>query len=72
MAANVPMQVNLVKGGTRRSEQVTVDVQVVSGGTALLSGISLPVVNNLTVAPTQADFNNLLAALRTRGVIGGS
>lgn len=69
---SVSMQVNLTKGGTRRPEQGTVDMQVISGGTALLSGTALPVVNNLTGAPTQADFNNLLAALRTRGVIGGS
>lgn len=70
--AGVPMQVNLTKGGTVRSGQVTVDVQVVAGGAALLSGTALPVVNNIAAAPTQADFNNLLAALRTRGVIGGS
>jgi hypothetical protein len=70
--AGVPMQVNLTKGGTVRSGQVTVDVQVVAGGTALLSGTTLPVVNNSAAAPTQAEFNALLAALRTRGVIGGS
>lgn len=73
MSANsVPMQVNLTKGGTPRSDQVTVDIKVVSGGAALLSGTTLPVVNNIAAAPTMADFNNLLAALRTRGVIGGS
>ncbi|MGW1174558.1 hypothetical protein ACWD4P_12660 [Kitasatospora sp. NPDC002543] len=70
--AGVPLQANLTKGGTRRPEQATVDVQVISGGAALLSGATLPVVNNIAAAPTQADFNNLLAALRTRGVIGGS
>ncbi len=72
MGANVPMQVNLTKGGTVRPGQATVDVQVLTGGAALLSGTTLPAVNNIAAAPTQADFNNLLAALRTRGVIGGS
>lgn len=76
-AGSVPMQVSLTKGGTVRQGQVTVDVQVVAGGAALLSGTSLPVVNNVAVpfadlTAAANAYNALLAALRTRGVIGGS
>ncbi|MFD7410147.1 hypothetical protein [Kitasatospora purpeofusca] len=74
---SVPMQVSLTKGGTVRPGQVTVDMQVVSGGAALLSGTTPPVVNNVAVpfadlTAAANAYNNLLAALRTRGVIGGS
>ncbi|MGS0976137.1 hypothetical protein [Burkholderia glumae] len=37
-------------------------------GTVLIQ----PAIANLTAAPTQADFNNLLAALRLAGVIASS
>lgn len=37
-------------------------------GTVLIQ----PAIANLTAAPTQADFNNLLAALRQAGVISAT
>lgn len=70
--AGVPMQVSLTKGGTKAAGQETVTLQVLGGAPALMDGTTKPVINNSAAAPTQAEFNALLAALRTRGVIGGS
>lgn len=70
--AGVPIQVNLTKGGTRTEGQEVVTMRVINGSTALMDGTTKPAVNNSAAAPTQAEFNALLAALRTRGVIGGS
>ncbi|MET9701685.1 hypothetical protein [Streptomyces griseus] len=68
----VPVQVNLTKGGTRTPGQEVVTMRVINGSPALMDGTSKPAINNSASAPTQAEFNALLAALRTRGVIGGS
>ena len=68
----VVKQVTLAKGGTKVTNQETEVLQVIGTSLPLMDGTSKPVINNLTAAPTQADFNALLAALRTRGVIGGS
>ncbi|MDT0473004.1 hypothetical protein RM863_12805 [Streptomyces sp. DSM 41014] len=65
-------QVTLIKGGTRRDNKGTTTLRVVDPAPALMDGATKPTVNNVSAAPTQADFNALLAALRTRGVIGGS
>ncbi|MGP3752200.1 hypothetical protein [Streptomyces sp. IBSNAI001] len=70
--AGVTKQVTLTKGGTRVENQETEVLRVVGTSPALMDGTSKPTVNNSSAAPTQAEFNALLAALRTRGVIGGS
>lgn len=70
--AGVPIQVNLTKGGTRTEGQEVVTVRVLGTAPALMDGATKPAINNSAAAPTQAEFNALLAALRTRGVIGGS
>lgn len=70
--AGVPVQVNLTKGGTRTEGQEVVTMRVIGTAPGLMDGTSKPTVNNSAAAPTQAEFNALLAALRTRGVIGGS
>ncbi|MFF2228612.1 hypothetical protein ACFVV7_35425 [Streptomyces globisporus] len=65
-------QVTLTKGGTRVANQETETLRVIGTSPALMDGTSKPAINNSASAPTQAEFNALLAALRTRGVIGGS
>lgn len=65
-------QVSLIKGGTRRENKGTTTIRVIGNAPALMDGTSAPVVNNVAAAPTQAQFNALLAALRQRGVISGS
>lgn len=72
---SVPIQANLTTGAARAGQQ-TVDLVVVSGSAALLTGAA-PVINNQAgtfadLAAVTTAYNNLLAALRTRGVIGGS
>ena len=62
-------QVTLVKGGTRRENKGTTTVRVVGNAPALMDGTSKPAIADVGAAPTQAQFNALLAALRTRGVI---
>ncbi|WP_405554332.1 hypothetical protein [Streptomyces sp. NBC_01171] len=62
-------QVTLVKGGTRRENKGTTTLRVVGAAPALMDGTTKPAIADLTAAPTQANFNTLLAALRTRGVI---
>jgi hypothetical protein len=70
--AGVTKQVTLVKGGTRVENQETETLRVIGTTPALMDGTTKPTVNNSAAAPTQAEFNALLAALRTRGVISGS
>jgi hypothetical protein len=66
----MPRYVKLTKGTQANpSQAVSDEVVVADPGNVLMAGAK-PVIANLTAAPTQADFNNLLAALRTRGVIG--
>ncbi|NUR66131.1 MAG: hypothetical protein HOQ47_10250 [Streptomyces sp.] len=62
-------QVTLVKGGTRRENKGTTTVRVVGTAPALMDGTTKPAIADVGAAPTQAQFNALLAALRTRGVI---
>lgn len=75
--AGVQQQVTLVKGGTRKDGQETVDLRVIGGSLALMDGSTKPTINNQSgtfadLAAVTTAYNNLLAALRTRGVIGGS
>ncbi|WP_326730239.1 hypothetical protein [Streptomyces phaeochromogenes] len=70
--AGVVKQVTLTKGGTRTDNQETETLRVLGTSPALMDGTTKPVINNSAAAPTQAEFNALLAALRTRGVIGGA
>jgi hypothetical protein len=69
----VVKQVSFTKSAAARTDGQDVEVlRVIGSAPALMDGTTKPVINNLTAAPTQADFNALLAALRTRGIIGGS
>ncbi|MGJ5895146.1 hypothetical protein ACSCBZ_24800 [Streptomyces niveiscabiei] len=69
----VVKQVTLTKSSAARVEnQDTEVIRVIGSAPALMDGSTKPVVNNSSAAPTQAEFNALLAALRTRGVIGGA
>ena len=70
--AGVTKQVTLVKGGNRVENQETETLRVIGTTPALMDGTTKPTINNSAAAPTQAEFNALLAALRTRGVISGS
>ncbi|WNI15570.1 hypothetical protein [Actinacidiphila sp. ITFR-21] len=75
--ATAPMQVSLVKGGTKLPGQDTLTLQVLGTAPALLDGTTKPVVNNSAVpfadlTAAANAYNSLLAALRTRGVIGGA
>ncbi|GGQ48771.1 hypothetical protein Saso_27250 [Streptomyces asoensis] len=65
----VTKQVTVVKGGTRVSNQDTEVLRVVDSAPALMDGTTKPTIADVGAAPTQAQFNALLAALRTRGVI---
>lgn len=67
--AGVTKQVTLVKGGTRVENQETEVLKVIGSAPGLMDGTSKPTVADVGAAPTQAQFNALLAALRTRGVI---
>lgn len=51
--------------GTAPELAKELDAQISAGA---LAGTA-PTVANVSTAPTQADFNGLLAALRTRGVL---
>jgi hypothetical protein len=44
-------------------------LRVLGNSPALMDGTSKPTIADAGAAPTQAQFNALLAALRTRGVI---
>ncbi|WP_329163928.1 hypothetical protein OHB49_28860 [Streptomyces sp. NBC_01717] len=75
--AGVPIQATVTKGGARIEGQETQTIRVIGNAPALLNGTSLPVINNqgatfADLAAVTTAYNNLLAALRTRGVIGGS
>jgi hypothetical protein len=68
-----------IRSGTRKSGQDVVDLVIVSGslGVQSLTGTTKPVINNQAttfadLAAVTTAYNALLAALRTRGVIGGS
>lgn len=62
-------QVSLVKGGTRRENKGTTTLRVIGSAPALMDGTTKPTIADVGAAPTQSQFNALLAALRTRGVI---
>lgn len=74
--ANLPIQATVTKGGTRTEGQETQVIRVIGTAPALLDGSTKPVINNATtfadLAAATTAYNALLAALRTRGVIGGS
>lgn len=67
--AGVVKQVSLTKGGTRTENQETETLRVIGTSPALMDGTTKPTIADAGAAPTQAQFNALLAALRTRGVI---
>lgn len=63
-------QVTLTKSAVARTENQDVEqLRVLNNSPALLDGTSKPTIADAGAAPTQAQFNALLAALRTRGVI---
>lgn len=73
----VTKQVTVVKGGTRVPNQETEVLRVVDSAPALMDGVTKPTVNNVTspfasLTAAADAYNALLAALRTRGVIGGA
>jgi hypothetical protein len=75
--AGVTKQVTLTKGGTKIATQETEVLQVIGTSLALLDGSTKPTINNqgttfADLAAVTTAYNALLAALRTRGVIGGS
>jgi hypothetical protein len=66
----VVKQVTLTKSAAARTESQDVEVlRVIGGAPGLMDGTSKPTIADVGAAPTQAQFNALLAALRTRGVI---
>lgn len=66
----VVKQVSLSKSsGARTENQDTEVLRVVGPSPALMDGTTKPTIADVGAAPTQAQFNALLAALRTRGVI---
>lgn len=67
--AGVTKQVTLTKGGARVPDQETETLRVIGTSPGLMDGSTKPVIADVGAAPTQAQFNALLAALRTRGVI---
>ena len=75
--AGVTKQVTLTKGGTKNPTQETEVLQVIGTSLALMDGTSKPTINNqgttfADLAAVTTAYNALLAALRTRGIIGGS
>ncbi|MFI6639955.1 hypothetical protein [Streptomyces sp. NPDC050504] len=74
----VVKQVTLTKSSAARTENQDTEVlRVIGTAPALLDGTTKPVVNNqgstfADLAAVTAAYNSLLAALRTRGVIGGT
>jgi hypothetical protein len=73
----VVKQVTLTKGGTKVANQETEVLQVIGTSLPLMDGTSKPTINNqgttfADLAAVTTAYNALLAALRTRGVIGGS
>ncbi|MFE3169326.1 hypothetical protein [Streptomyces sp. NPDC059224] len=67
--AGVTKQVTLTKGGSKVATQETTVLQVIGSAPGLMDGTTKPTIADAGAAPTQAQFNALLAALRTRGVI---
>lgn len=66
----VVKQVSLTKSsGARTENQDTEVLRVVGSAPGLMDGTTKPTIADAGAAPTQAQFNALLAALRTRGVI---
>ncbi|WP_098892265.1 hypothetical protein [Streptomyces sp. or3] len=74
--ANLPIQATVTKGGARTEGQETQVIRVIGTAPALLDGSTKPTINNSAtfadLAAATTAYNALLAALRTRGVIGGS
>lgn len=75
--AGVVKQVTLTKGGARVEGQETETLRVIGASLPLMDGSSKPVINNVAVpfadlTAAANAHNALLAALRTRGVIGGT
>jgi hypothetical protein len=74
----VVKQVTLTKSSAARTESQDVEVlRVIGSAPALLDGTSKPTINNqgttfADLAAVTTAYNALLAALRTRGIIGGS
>lgn len=68
--AGVVKQVTLTKSAAARTEGQEIEtLRVLNNSPALMDGTSKPAITDAGAAPTQAQFNALLAALRTRGVI---
>ncbi|MFF7534879.1 hypothetical protein ACFZB2_38205 [Streptomyces bobili] len=66
----VVKQVTLTKSSAARTENQDTEVlRVIGSAPGLMDGSSKPAIADVGAAPTQAQFNALLAALRTRGVI---
>lgn len=75
--SGVTKQVTLTKGGTRVENQETEVLRVIGTTPALMDGTTKPVINNAAVpfadlTAAANAHNALLAALRTRGIIGGT
>ena len=75
--AGVTKQVTITKGGAKVPTQETEVLQAIGTAPALMDGTTKPVINNQSpdfanLAAVTTAYNALLAALRTRGVIGGS
>lgn len=74
----VVKQVTLVKSSAARTDGQDVEqLRAIGGSLALLDGTTKPVINNVaspfaSLTAAADAYNALLAALRTRGVIGGS
>lgn len=66
----VVKQVTLTKSAAARTDGQDVEqLRVLNNSPALMDGTTKPTIADAGAAPTQAQFNALLAALRTRGVI---
>lgn len=74
----VVKQVTLTKSAVARTENQDTEVlRVIGSAPGLMNGTTLPVINNqgttfADLAAVTTAYNALLAALRTRGVIGGT
>lgn len=63
-------QVTLTKSAVARTEGQDIEqLRVLGVSPGLMDGTVKPTIADAGAAPTQAQFNALLAALRTRGVI---
>lgn len=74
----VVKQVTLTKSAVARTENQDTEVlRVIGSAPGLMDGTTKPVINNVAVpfadlTAAATAHNALLAALRTRGVIGGT